>query len=132
MWLLLTGKHLCWSLFLILSITKFLRAHILKNICKRLILKMCLWELFIKRFDFTLKKQRFFSTSISETSENVCFYFIIGFPWSLYSFTCNISLAWWEINSTKYLLELIKRGSKVQETWEHALNFDQWKTFSEN
>ena len=79
-----------------------------------------------------IKETTVFSTSISETSENVCFYFIIGFPWSLYSFTCNISLAWWEINSTKYLLELIKRGSKVQETWEHALNFDQWKTFSEN
>ena len=29
-WLLLTGKHLCWSLFLILSI--------LKNICERLLL----------------------------------------------------------------------------------------------
>ena len=25
-WLLLTGKHLCWSLFLLLSIAKFLRA----------------------------------------------------------------------------------------------------------
>ena len=60
--------------------------------------------------------------------ENVCFYFMIGFPWSLYSFTYNISL-------TKYLLELIKRRSKVQETnmsCERALNFDQWKTFSEN
>ena len=36
---------------------------------------------------------------------------------------------------TKYLLELIKRRSKVQETimsCERALNFDQWKTFSGN
>ena len=35
----------------------------------------------------------------------------------------------------KYLLELIKRRSKVQEnniSCEHDLNFDQWKTFSEN
>ena len=40
-----------------------------------------------------------FSTSISETSENVCFYFMIGFPWSLHLFTCNTSLAWSEINS---------------------------------
>ena len=35
----------------------------------------------------------------------------------------------------KYLLELIKRRSKVQEkntSYELALNFDQWKTFSEN
>ena len=30
-WLLLTAKHLRWRLFLILSIAKFLRAPILKN-----------------------------------------------------------------------------------------------------
>ena len=33
-----------------------------------------------------IKKQTF-SISISETSENVCFYFMIGFPWRLYSHT---------------------------------------------
>ena len=35
----------------------------------------------------------------------------------------------------KYLLELLKRRSKVQEknmSCERGLNFDQWKTFSEN
>ena len=35
----------------------------------------------------------------------------------------------------KYLLELIKRSSEVQEkniSCEHAFNFDQWKTFSKN
>ena len=40
MWLLLTRKHMCWSLFLILSIAKLFRALILKNICKRLLLKI--------------------------------------------------------------------------------------------
>ena len=43
---------------------------------------------------------------------------------------------WWEINpKNKYLLELIKRRPKVQEQnmpFERGLNFDQWKTFSEN
>ena len=39
--LLLTGKHLRWSPFLILSVAKFLTAPILKNICERLLLKMC-------------------------------------------------------------------------------------------
>ena len=37
--------------------------------------------------------------------------------------------------NTKYLLELIKRRSKVQETimsCKRALSFDQWKRFSEN
>ena len=36
-----TGKHLCWSLFLIQNMAKFLRALILKNICERLLLKIC-------------------------------------------------------------------------------------------
>ena len=29
--------------------------------------------------NFTLKKQQVLATSVSETSENVCFYFMIGF-----------------------------------------------------
>ena len=78
MWQLLTRKHLCWSLFLILSIAKFSRALILKNICKRLLLKMCLKKLFIKRINFTLKNPDFFN--IIRASENICFYFMIGFP----------------------------------------------------
>ena len=44
-------------------------------------------------------------------------------------FVYNISLMY------KFLLELIKSNSKVQEknmTCERALNFDQWWTFSEN
>ena len=40
-WLLLKRKQLCWSPFLILSIAKFLRPRILKNICERLLLKIC-------------------------------------------------------------------------------------------
>ena len=61
-WLLLTGQHLCWSLVLIVSIAEFFRATILKNICERLLLKMCSWNwenLFIMSFNFTLKN-RFF------------------------------------------------------------------------
>ena len=37
-------KHLCWSLLLILSIPKSLRAAILKKICEQLFLKMRYWE----------------------------------------------------------------------------------------
>ena len=61
-WLLLTGNHLCWSLFLILSIAKFLRAIILKNICEQLLLKLCSWNwesLFVMSFNVTFK-YRFF------------------------------------------------------------------------
>ena len=86
--MLLTGKHFCWSLFLVLSVAKFLRPHTLDNICVWLLLKMCSWNWkklkFIRSFNFTIKNQYQYSTSISETIENVCFYFMIGFPWSLY------------------------------------------------
>ena len=83
---------------------------------------------------------------IKETSENVCFYFMketrenkfyfmISFLWSLYSDTIFLwcSEKWTPNNED--LLELIKRRSKVQEknmSCERGLNFDQWKTFSEN
>ena len=52
------------------------------------------------------EKKKNFSISVSEISENIY----------------------------KYLLELIKTNSEVQEknmSCERALNFDQWKTFSE-
>ena len=64
MWQLHTWKHLCWSLFLILNIAKFFRALTLKNIWKRVLLKMCLWKLFIKRTNFTLKNPDFFKINI--------------------------------------------------------------------
>ena len=43
-----TEKHLCWSSFLIQNIAKSLRAAILKNICERLLLKMCSWNHMMK------------------------------------------------------------------------------------
>ena len=54
-------------------------------------------------------------------------YFMIGFPWKF--LWCGEN----QTPITKYL-ELIKRRSKVQEkntSCKRALNFDQWKTFSE-
>ena len=85
-WLLLTWKHLCWSLFLILSIAKFLRAPILKNICERLLLKMCSWnwetlKFIIRSFNFTLKI-RFFQHQYQKQVHD--WYFMVGFLWSLY------------------------------------------------
>ena len=35
-----TGKHLCWSLFLIQNIAKYFRAPIRKDICEWMLLKM--------------------------------------------------------------------------------------------
>ena len=52
----------------------------------------------------------------------------------MYSHTIFLWRGEKETPNTKYL-ELIKRRSKVQEknmSCERALNFDQWKTFSEN
>ena len=99
---------------------------------------MCSWNWeklkFIRSFNFTLKNQYQYSTSVSEISENDCFYFMTGFPWSLYSHTIFLWCGEKWTSNTKYL-ELIKRRSKVQEknmSCERALNFDQWKTFPEN
>ena len=68
-WLFLTRKQLCWSPFFILSISKFLRAPILKNICERLLLKMCPWnsetlKFIIRSFNFTFKKTGFFNINM--------------------------------------------------------------------
>ena len=59
---------------------------------------------------------------------------MIGFLWSLYLHTIILWFAGYGEKQVS-ILELIKRRSKVQEknmSQEHALNFDQWKTFSEN
>ena len=69
------GKHLCGSLFLIQNIAKYLRTPILNNTCKRLLLKMCSWN-------WEKLKIRDKWNCIS-----LCFSFMIGSLWSLYSRT---------------------------------------------
>ena len=57
---------------------------------------------------------------------------MICLPWSLYSHTIFLWCGEKQTSITKYL-QLIKRRSKVQEknmSWQHALNFNQWKTLS--
>ena len=88
----------------------------------------------IRNFNFTFKEQDF-SILLSETSENVCFYFMICFLCSLYSHTVFLRCGEKYAPNSKYTLVLIKKGSKVQEknmSCERALSFDQVKTFSEN
>ena len=61
--------------------------------------------------------------------------FTIGFLWSLYLYAVFLWCSEKQTPNNKFLLELIKRRSKVQEkimSYERALNSDQWKTFSEN
>ena len=90
---------------------------------------------FIRNFYIKETSENICFYFMKETSENACFYFLIGFLWRLYPDTIFL---WcgkrWSPNN-KYLLELIKRRSKVQEknmSYERGLNFGQWKTFSEN
>ena len=87
----------------------------MKNICARLLLKMCSWNWekfkFIRSFNFTLKNHYQYSTSVSETSDNVCFYSMIGFPWSLYSQTIFLWCGEEWTSNTKYL-ELIQKKIK--------------------
>ena len=93
-----TGKHLCWSLFLIQNIAKFLRPPILKNVWEQLLLKMCAgnWEklkIVDKGFKLFIKKKKgFFNISIRDKWKcmSLCFYFccfIIGFLCSLFLHT---------------------------------------------
>ena len=92
-------EHLCWSLFLILSNVKFLKAPTLKNICVRLFMKMCSWNweklTFLESFSFTLKTG-FFNINI-RNKWKCLFLFHDWFPMK-FVFTYNISLVWWEIN----------------------------------
>ena len=81
----------------------------------------------IRNFNSTWNKKQGFSTSITETSENV--HLIVSFLWLEFVFIYSISFMY------KYLLELIKRRLKLQEkniSCERNLNFDQWKAFFEN
>ena len=87
----------------------------------------------IRDFNSSLKKD--FSISISDRSENVISpYFYFWYLW-LASFGVLISIQYFFDVVRNKLPELIKRRSKVQEnnmSCERGLNFDQWKTFSEN
>ena len=89
----------------------------------------------IRDFNYTWKTG-FFNISIRNKWKCICFLFLFHdwFPLE-FAFTYNISLVckmWWEIN---IYTRVDKKRSKVQEknmSQERALNFDQWKTFSEN
>ena len=76
-----TGQHLCWRPFLIQNITKFFRAPFLKNICERLLLKMFMKLRKVKNCwirILTLYEKQNFSTSVSETSDNVYLFVFIS------------------------------------------------------
>ena len=97
-------------------------------------------KLFIRSFSFTLKKTGFFNITIRNKWKYL-FLFHDCFPVHavfVYILLLSHAIFPWcgEKNSNdKYLLELIKRKPKVQEknmSCECVLNFDQWKTFSEN
>ena len=56
-----------------------------------------------------------FSTSVSETSENVCFDFMTGFFWSLFHIKYFFDVMRNKSPNSKCLLKLIKRRSKVKK-----------------
>ena len=88
---ILTGKHLCWSFFLILNIAVS-KSTYFQNIHERLLLKMCSWK------EKTLHKKKDFSTSISETSENVYVWLFHGwFPLKFgWIYMQCFFLIWWK------------------------------------
>ena len=114
-WLLLTGKRLCWSLFLILSIAKFLRAPISKNICVwKYVHKTEKNKKLLRRdFNSSLKKNNLIP--ISEKSKNVFLFILISVILWFVSFGVCIYIQYsFDVVRNK-LPELIKRRSKVQE-----------------
>ena len=84
-----------------------------------------------------MKKGGFFNINIRDKWKYVplCFYLMIAFIWNLYLHKVFLWFSEKKTPNNKYLLVVFKRISKVQEknmSCERALNFDQWKTFSEN
>ena len=78
--------------FLIQNITKSLRAPNLKNICGRLLLKLkrlFIWNYYIYMTETSENVCFYF---MKETTENACFYFGSGFLWSLQSY--DIYVMW--------------------------------------
>ena len=108
------------------------RALILKNISVQVLLKMCSWnweELqFIRSFTFTLKNRYFEHHYQKQVKIYVFTSWLVSFG------VCIYMQYFFDVMRNK-LPELIKRRSKIQEinmSCERVLNFDQWKTFSEN
>ena len=71
----------CVGVSLIQNIGKFLKALFLKNICEQQLPK------YYSQGFLTLHWKTGFFNSISEKSENGCFYFMVSFSWSLYLHT---------------------------------------------
>ena len=85
--------------------------------------------MFLRSFNFTLKNGFFQHQYQKQEKMFVLRQYFFGVMRNKLHWTTAS-----ETSNTKYL-ELIKRRSKVQEknmSCERALNFDQWKTFSEN
>ena len=84
-----------------------------------------------------MKKMGFFNMNIRGRSTFIfiCISLMICFFWNMYLYS---EFLWCSENGTpsnKYLLDLLKRRSKLQEenmSCERALNFDQWKAFLKN
>ena len=76
-----TGQHQCWRPFLIQNTTKFFRAPFLEDIWERLLLKMFMKLRKVKNCwigILTLYEKQNFSTSVSETSDNVYLFVFIS------------------------------------------------------
>ena len=87
---ILTGQHLCWRLFLIQNIVKFFRAPILKNICKRLLLKMFMKLRKVRNSYFnSTSKNRIFQHQYQKQVKMCISWFLFHgwFSWSLYLHT---------------------------------------------
>ena len=105
----------------------------MKNICVRLLLKMCSWNWgklkYIRSLNFTFKN-RFFQHQYQKQVKTFVFTL-----WLVSHEVCiHVPYYFRMVRNKLHEYIQIKRRSKVQEktSCERALNFDQWKLFSEN
>ena len=82
---ILTGKHLCWSFFLILNIAQFLKAPIFKTSTNG-----CFWKCVHERRKLYIKKRIFQHQYQKQVKMYMFGYFMVGFLWSSVGFTCNV------------------------------------------
>ena len=106
----------------------------MKNICLRLLLKMCSWNWgklkYIRSLNFTFKNRLFQHQYQKQVKMFVFTVWLVS-----HEVRIHISYYFSVVRNKLHKYIQIKRTSKVQEknmSFQRALNFDQWKIFSEN
>ena len=125
-----TGKHLCWSLFIknrlqqrcfLVNIGKFLRAPILKNICKRLLLNR---TVSLKMFTKLTRKRQWWRMFLLKLV--VCLWLLLLCFLCAANFLVFIRLKYWE------LIVIITLFALLFNIKNNMLSLLSWHSWKEN